>query len=238
MNKEEFAEQYGRWVKDDELIIEDLNYKDSLRVANNLANKGYRVELWKCPNQEKPHLHLKNFEFHKCPEELSNEELRKYKESFMKKYLSKKLWKIVDWNFVIAKRHRIAEEGKLHFKGYGIKELIQTFGERNRNRIERELYFKAKNVQSKEERVINPIGSGITSEIVKKVSIIELAKRYGFEVKGNKAVCKFHADSKPSLSFDDSKGLWYCFGCCQGGNIFDFLALCKKNKLKKEIQNG
>jgi len=36
-------------------------------------------------------------------------------------------------------------------------------------------------------------------------------------------VCPFHMDSNPSLSIDINEGLWYCFGCNKGGDIFNFI---------------
>ncbi len=37
------------------------------------------------------------------------------------------------------------------------------------------------------------------------------------------SICPFHPDSQPSLSVDIKKGLWYCFGCNRGGDIFNFI---------------
>ncbi len=37
------------------------------------------------------------------------------------------------------------------------------------------------------------------------------------------AICPFHMDSNPSLSVDINEGLWYCFGCNKGGDIFNFI---------------
>ena len=72
------------------------------------------------------------------------------------------------------------------------------------------------------------------SKVVEKISIINKAKEYGFKVRGNKAVCLFHNDTDPSLCFDDINGLWYCHGCAEGGNLIDFIANCKLNKLEKK----
>lgn len=40
---------------------------------------------------------------------------------------------------------------------------------------------------------------------------------------GYMALCPFHADSNPSLSVDIERGLWYCFGCNKGGDVFNFI---------------
>ena len=36
-------------------------------------------------------------------------------------------------------------------------------------------------------------------------------------------LCPFHEEKTPSFSVDAEKGLYYCFGCHQGGDIFKFL---------------
>lgn len=35
-------------------------------------------------------------------------------------------------------------------------------------------------------------------------------------------ICPFHDDTNPSLAIDLGTGNFYCFGCNQGGSIFDF----------------
>jgi DNA primase len=42
------------------------------------------------------------------------------------------------------------------------------------------------------------------------------------------AVCPFHGDKDPSLSVNPEKGLWYCFGCGEGGNVFKFVEMIEK----------
>ena len=84
--------------------------------------------------------------------------------------------------------------------------------------------------ERKRKRNPNPNGSGITAKITQRLSIIDLAKQFGLKVKHNKAVCPFHDDKDPSLSFSDDKGLFHCFGCGISGNIIKFYALMKKLK--------
>ncbi len=36
-------------------------------------------------------------------------------------------------------------------------------------------------------------------------------------------LCPFHEEKTPSFSVDPDKGLYYCFGCHQGGDVFKFL---------------
>jgi len=37
------------------------------------------------------------------------------------------------------------------------------------------------------------------------------------------ACCPFHDDASPSLGINDEKGLYHCFGCGAGGNLFTFV---------------
>lgn len=43
---------------------------------------------------------------------------------------------------------------------------------------------------------------------------------HGAEMKGR---CPFHEDATPSLSVNQAKGLWHCFGCGASGNVETFL---------------
>ena len=55
--------------------------------------------------------------------------------------------------------------------------------------------------------------------IKKYYSIIEIAKRLGLEIdKNNKALCPFHNDNNPSLSFNIEENYYHCFSCGAGGD--------------------
>jgi DNA primase len=41
------------------------------------------------------------------------------------------------------------------------------------------------------------------------------------------ALCPFHHEKTPSFTIDDSKGVFYCFGCQTGGDIISFVAKMK-----------
>lgn len=64
------------------------------------------------------------------------------------------------------------------------------------------------------------------NEINNRIEITDIIGRY-LQLKraGSKYVglCPFHNEKTPSFSVDPDRRFWYCFGCKQGGNIFQFL---------------
>ena len=64
-------------------------------------------------------------------------------------------------------------------------------------------------------------------EIRARISLKELVGRY-VELKPAgrgryKGLCPFHKEKTPSFYVDEEKGLFYCFGCKAGGDVFSFL---------------
>ena len=56
-----------------------------------------------------------------------------------------------------------------------------------------------------------------------------LIKRYTRLYGKEKAECPFHVETRPSLSINNEKKLWYCHGCGAGGDPFSFVM--KKEKV-------
>lgn len=53
--------------------------------------------------------------------------------------------------------------------------------------------------------------------------ILEVLKRYNIPVESDTSLCPFHPDSRPSLSITPARGLFHCFGCHAGGDVFAFV---------------
>ncbi len=237
ISKQQFAEQFGRWIKPDEIVFDfdDINwgFHGINFTGINLCNADYYFQIWYCEGGKSPHLHVKNIQ---GLEDLRGEQLQQYKKLFMRKYAPAKYLKFLD--IQLTGKHRIAEENRPHYKYGTVKRLCGVWNGDKSNFAEPELLEQAKQeVIKKKEREIDHESSGITAEIVKKISIIDIARKHGVKVRGNMAKCPFHDDKTPSLSLSDKKGLFYCHGCGVKGNIIDFIYLLRKNKLQ-EIKNA
>ena len=59
-----------------------------------------------------------------------------------------------------------------------------------------------------------------------RVDIVSVISRYLSLTKtgaNHKGRCPFHKDDTPSFMVNAEKGLWHCFGCGEGGDVFSFL---------------
>ncbi len=66
----------------------------------------------------------------------------------------------------------------------------------------------------------------VISRIRQAADIVDIvAERVSLRPRGSRFVglCPFHEEKTPSFSVDRDKGLYYCFGCGVGGDVFDFL---------------
>ena len=59
------------------------------------------------------------------------------------------------------------------------------------------------------------------ADIVEVIGGYVRLKREGAH--GFKGLCPFHSEKTPSLRIDSAKGLWHCFGCGLGGNVYQFV---------------
>ncbi|CAN5656949.1 DNA primase [soil metagenome] len=60
-----------------------------------------------------------------------------------------------------------------------------------------------------------------------RADIVEVVAGYSHLKKAGgrayKGLCPFHPEKTPSFTVDQAKGLWHCFGCGEGGDIYNFV---------------
>ena len=65
-----------------------------------------------------------------------------------------------------------------------------------------------------------------TERIKEKIDLADLIGEYvQLKQAGNshKGLCPFHQEKTPSFVVTPDKGIWYCFGCSEGGDAFSFI---------------
>ena len=55
--------------------------------------------------------------------------------------------------------------------------------------------------------------------------------------KSYKGLCPFHREKTPSFHVDRDKGLFYCFGCGTGGDVFKFLSLTERFTFPEAVEH-
>ncbi|HYC90403.1 MAG TPA: DNA primase [Thermoanaerobaculia bacterium] len=72
------------------------------------------------------------------------------------------------------------------------------------------------------------------ADIVDFVGQVTPLKLAGTRYKG---LCPFHREKTPSFTVDRVKGLFYCFGCGTGGDVFKFLALTERFTFPEAVEH-
>ena len=73
-----------------------------------------------------------------------------------------------------------------------------------------------------------------TADIVDFVQQATPLKLAGARYKG---LCPFHREKTPSFTVDRAKGLFYCFGCGTGGDVFKFLMLTERFTFPEAVEH-
>ncbi len=70
------------------------------------------------------------------------------------------------------------------------------------------------------------LGPDVIARVREAVDLVEVVSdhvRLTRRGRGFEGLCPFHDEKTPSFSVDPEKGLYYCFGCHQGGDAFRFV---------------
>jgi DNA primase len=72
------------------------------------------------------------------------------------------------------------------------------------------------------------------ADIVEFISFVTPLKQAGRSYKG---LCPFHREKTPSFHVDRAKGLFYCFGCGAGGDVFKFLMRTERYTFPEAVEH-
>jgi DNA primase len=72
------------------------------------------------------------------------------------------------------------------------------------------------------------------ADIVDFIGQVTPLKLAGARYKG---LCPFHREKTPSFTVDRAKGLFYCFGCGTGGDVFKFLSLTERFTFPEAVEH-
>ena len=138
---------------------------------------------------------------------------KEQKEAIIKYYVPSESFEFADLS--LCGIHLVAVPFVEHWKYGTMKEMAKS---------QQGLFIDVNKI--KEKDFIVQKSSGITAEIVSKIKLSDLALEYGAQKgKGTPNYhCCFHDDKTPSLSLDDKRGFFKCFGCGKEGNIVDFVS--------------
>ena len=70
------------------------------------------------------------------------------------------------------------------------------------------------------------VSKDVIRQIKEKTDIVEIISSYVVLKKKGKnwqGLCPFHSEKTPSFTVSPQKLIWHCFGCGQGGNVFEFM---------------
>ncbi len=80
----------------------------------------------------------------------------------------------------------------------------------------------------------------IVEQIKDRLDIVEFIRQYvpGLKRAGKtyKACCPFHQEKTPSFTCSSEKGLFYCFGCQEGGDIIAFLMKIENLSFREALE--
>lgn len=84
------------------------------------------------------------------------------------------------------------------------------------------------------------IQPNVAEQIKQRIDLVELVRQYVPHLKKSgktwKACCPFHKEKTPSFTVSSEKALYYCFGCQEGGDIFDFLMKMENLSFNEAVQ--
>lgn len=80
----------------------------------------------------------------------------------------------------------------------------------------------------------------VVSQVRQAADIVDFVSQYTQlrpAGRSHKGVCPFHREKTPSFHVDRAKGLFYCFGCGAGGDLFKFLMMHERYTFPEAVEH-
>lgn len=193
-----------RELYDDELVLDSESKEHAAEVYERLKKEGYSFKRYNSGSRGE-HFHLKVDGLASLDEETR----KQYRKNM-----------IEDFGCDTSKQSGvIAWEDKPHLKTFKKKTLIQDYHPDWKN------YLRPKYISFKQQERGKSQPDNVIEEIKQKIDFKSLLDEYGYDTNRNPTMCELGHDSagKSCFSYDLDKGLWYCFHCCKGGDIFNLV---------------
>lgn len=214
----------------------EKNWKAINFTAIELNRLKYSFAIFSTEGGRGPHLHIYDLDE---LEELDIDQRTSYREKFLTKICKE----YEPDKGLCDEKHLCALEFAYHFKYNKPKQLLSYFWNGRNGGIDFDLKLeivhgvKKKFKQFKSQRKLkfgDMIMLSRTDKIIEQCSFEKVLDKYEVKYRGRMACCPFHNDTNYSLSFNNDKGLWKCFGsgCGSQGNIFTLIKMLRGIKKK------
>jgi len=103
------------------------------------------------------------------------------------------------------------------------EEILEVFGKYSETKMKKsKTLFEDSNLEIFQDPIVKSIKN--------KIKIKDLMKEQGYDLKKNPTECLLghSSEGKKNFSYNNKNGLWHCFNCGKGGDIFDFIMEHKK----------
>jgi len=206
----DFLDANLRQLFDDELVLDCESDFQTNIVEKRLKELGWGYQKWDTGSRG-VHFHLRI----KGLQALEGKHIIEYRKILIQKFGSD----------IAKKSGWIAMEWKPHIKTGKPKTLLyKNKGEIPKIDLDivRVIKNRFSNIYVKKYKGLN----SSFAQIKYKVKVSDILSSFGIDTNSSLTMCPLgHSSvSRKCLHFEDDKGLWYCFHCKRGGDIFNLVA--------------
>jgi hypothetical protein len=216
----------------------DKNFENIMLTAFNLYQEKYSFAIFYVEGGRSPHIHIYDID------ELDNltiEKRTEYRKLFLNKFCSKGSNPDLG---LCDEKHLCALEFVNHFKYRKPKALLHYFWQGKNQGCDWDLKMKSIDDEERQREILQKkleflskvyeTNSPFKQQVEKVLTFEKVFDWYGVKYRGTMACCPFHNDTAYSLSFNNEKKLFHCFGtgCGVKGKILTLIKYLERRKRK------